>query len=91
MPKSSQHMSRKSAPHVKGRKSRRKHPADRHPLALAAKRAPSTGRISAVPSVRPASIPSPVAPRPYLLGELKMSGIIGGALLLLLIVLSLVL
>jgi hypothetical protein len=82
----------KSNPYGKRGKSRRKRRAARYPAPVVSQRAPLPERIPAAPSapVTP-PIQQVVAQQPQLLGELKRIGIIAGALLLLLIILSLVL
>lgn len=92
MPKGSHHVTAKSAPYGKGRKSKKKRRAAHYPASLAAKRAPLPRGISAAASARPAPRIQQIAPPyPYVLKEWKRSGIIAGAMLLLLIILSLVL
>jgi hypothetical protein len=86
MPRGSRHPVSKSAQHGKGRKSRKKRRPVLHPAPLASKRiSPSRG----APSV--ARAPQIVPQYPYVAGELKRIGIITGAMLLILIILSLVL
>jgi len=82
----------KSSPYGKGRKSRKKRRAARHLAPPASKQAPFPRRIPAAPSARfTPPIQQIVPQQPYVLREWKRSGIIAGALLLLLIILSLVL
>jgi len=82
----------KSAPYGKRGKSRKKRRAARHPAPLASKRASFPERIPAAPSARfTPPIQQVVAQQPQVLKELKRIGIIAGAMLLLLIILSLVL
>ncbi|HJX69584.1 MAG TPA: hypothetical protein VJ441_00650 [Dehalococcoidia bacterium] len=90
MPRGSRHSVSKSALHGKGRKSRKKRRAVSHPAPLAAKRiSPSRGAPAALtPSAARAQ---QIVPQyPYVAGELKRIGIITGAMLLILIILSLV-
>jgi len=74
------------------RKSRKKRLAARHPASLASKRASFPRSISAAASARLVPrIQQIVSQQPYVLSELKRSGLIAGAMLLLLVILSLVL
>jgi len=92
MPKGSHYVTTKSTPYGKGRKSKKKRRTARYPAPLAAKQAPLPRSISAAASARLAPRIQQIAPQhPYVLSELKRSGIIAGAMLLLLIILSLVL
>ena len=89
MPRASRRIVSKSAPHGKGRKSRRKRQATRHPAPLASRRiSPSKGAPSVSSAIRAQQI---LPEYPYVVGELKRIGIISGAMLLLLIILSVVL
>jgi hypothetical protein len=82
----------KSAPYGKRGKSRKKHRIARHSTPLASKQVSFPERIPTAPSAQPTpSVQQVVAQQPHVLGELRRSGIIAGAMLLLLIILSLVL
>ncbi len=91
MPKGSRYQTSKSALHGKGRKGRGKRRAVSHPVPLAANRiSPSRGAPAALtPSA--ARVQQIVPQYPYVAGELKRIGIITGAMLLILVILSLVL
>ncbi len=92
MPKDRHSVMTKSAPYGKRGKSRKKRRIARHSTPLASKQASFPERIPAAPSAQfTPPIQQVVAQRPQMLGELKRSGIIAGAMLLLLIILSLVL
>jgi len=92
MPKDPHSAMTKSAPYGKRGKSRRKRRAARHPGPLTSKQVSFPGHIPAAPSARfTPPIQQVVAQQPHVLKELKRSGIIAGAMLLLLIILSLVL
>jgi len=92
MPKDRRSMTTKSAPYGKKGKSRKKRRIARHPTPLASKQAALPERIPATPSAQVTPpVQQVVAQQPHVLGELKRSGIIAGAMLLLLIILSLVL
>jgi hypothetical protein len=92
MPKDPHFVMTKSDPYGKSRKSRKKRRAARRPAPPVSKRAPLPERIPAAPSAQVTPpIQQVVAQQPQVLGELKRIGIITGALLLLLIIVSLVL
>ena len=91
MPKGSRYGMSKNAPHGRGRKSRKKPRAVQSTTPLASRRMP--------PSVSTPSAPTPSATRvqqvvpqyPHMFRDLKRIGVIAGAMLLILIILSLVL
>jgi len=92
MPKDRRSVMARSAPSSKRGKSRKKHRIARHSTPLASKQASFPERIPAAPSAQfTPPIQQVIAQQPHVLGELKRSGIIAGAMLLLLIILSLVL
>ena len=93
MPKGSQHMSRKSTPPGKGGKSKKKRQSTGRPALSAAQRVIPQAGVSRAPLIRREAAPVQltVASYTHVLGELKRSAIIAGAMLILLIVLSLVL
>jgi len=92
MPKDRRSLMTKSAPYGKRGKSRKKRRVARHPMPLALKQAPLPERVPTAPPAQSApTIQQVIAQQPHVLGELKRSGIIAGAMLLLLIILSLVL
>jgi len=91
MPKGSRHVVIKSAPYGKGKRSRKKHSAARHPAPLASRQVSPKKDISAASARLASPIHGIVPQQPYVLGELKRSGIIAGAMFLLLIILSLLL
>ena len=91
MPKDRRSVMTKSAPYGKRGKSRKKRRVARHPMPPALKQAPLPERVPAAPSAQFTPPIQQLVALPHVLGELKRSGIIAGALLLLLIILSLVL
>ncbi|MBL7119241.1 MAG: hypothetical protein ISS53_00995 [Dehalococcoidia bacterium] len=90
MPKGSHNMPGRSAPPGKGRRSRKKRQRADGPVLSAAQRVTPQARVSVAPSARREAAPvqQNVASYAHVLGELKRSGIIAGAMLILLIVLS---
>ncbi len=92
MPKASRRAVTKGGPYGKGGKSKKKRYAARRAAPVAAKQASIPGSIPAAPSTRVSpAMQQMVALQPHVLKDLKRIGIITGAMLLLLIILSLVL
>ena len=92
MPRRSRYSGGKNAPQGRGRRpgSGGKPPADRPSVPVASQQA----NIQSIDTPAPASFPpvkKDAPPPPYILRELKRTAIIAGALLILLVILSLVL
>lgn len=90
MPRRSRYPVSKSAPQGRGRRSRGKQQAARSPVPVTSERIAPSRSIPAAP-ISSAHIQQNIPPPPYVVRELKRIGIIAGAMLLLLVILSVVL
>lgn len=91
MTKGSRYGMSKSAPQGKGRKSRKKIRPVRSTTPLASRRMPSSESALSAPTSPAPRVQQVVPQYPHMLRDLKRIGVIAGAMLLLLIILSLVL